>query len=108
MMPARSSAPPASEAMLNRRAQMFPTLSDAQVARVARVATTVELPEGSLLFEQGDYGIPFFVVLEGAVTVVHPNGAEEEPITVHGPRDFTGEMSMMSGRRALVRARVTK
>ncbi|HTA91296.1 MAG TPA: FAD-dependent oxidoreductase [Polyangiaceae bacterium] len=107
-MPARSSAPPTSDVLLNRRAQMFPTLSDAQVARVARVATTVELPEGSLLFDEGDYGIPFFVVLEGAITVVHPNGSEEEPIIVHGPHDFTGEMSMLAGRRGLVRGRVTK
>ncbi len=107
-MAERSSAPPASEVLLNRRAQMFPTLSDAQVARVARVATTVELPEGTLLFDEGDYGIPFFVVLAGAITVVHPNGSAEEPITVHGPHDFTGEMTMLAGRRGLVRARVTK
>jgi thioredoxin reductase (NADPH) len=108
MMLERSSAPPASDALLNRRAQMFPTLSDAQVARVARVATTVELAEGSVLFDQGDYGIPFFVVLAGAIAVVHPNGSAEEPITVHGPHDFTGEMSMLAGRRGLVRARATK
>jgi thioredoxin reductase (NADPH) len=107
-MPSRSSVPPTSDALLNRREQMFPTLSDAQVARVARVATTVEFPEGSLLFDEGDYGIPFFVLLEGSVAVVHLSGSEEEPITVHGPHDFTGELSMLAGRRALVRARVTK
>ena len=107
-MASRSSAPPVSEALLNRRAQMFPKLSDAQVARVARVATTVELQEGSILFDEGDYGIPFFVVLTGAVAVVHPNGSEEEPITVHSPHDFTGEMSVLAGRRGLVRARATK
>ena len=108
-MPTRSSAPPVSDVMLNRQAQMFPKLTDAQVARVARVATTVEIPEGGILFEDGDYGIPFFVVLEGAITVVHPNCSEaEDLITVHGPHDFTGEMSMLTGRRALVRARATK
>ena len=107
-MPAPSSPPPASEAFLNRRAQAFPKLTDAQVARVGRIATTVELPEGSLLFDEGDYGIPFFVVLEGAVAIVHPNGSEEELITVHGPHDFTGEMSMLAGRRTLTRARATK
>lgn len=107
-MSGRASDAPVSEVVRTRQAQMFPTLSDAQVARVARLGTVVELPEGSLLFEQGDYGVPFFVVLEGAITVVHPDGAEEEPITVHGPHGFTGEMSMVAGRRALVRARVSK
>ncbi|MEI9939572.1 MAG: FAD-dependent oxidoreductase [Pseudomonadota bacterium] len=87
---------------------MFPKLTDAQVARVARVATSVEVAEGDILYDEGDYGIPFFVVQEGAIAVVHPNGSEEDPITVHGPHDFTGEMSLLAGRRGLVRARATK
>jgi thioredoxin reductase (NADPH) len=108
MMPVRSGAPPTSEAFLNRRAQMFPKLSEAQVARVARVATTIELPEGDILYDEGDYGIPFFVVLAGAITVVHPNGSEEDLITVLGPQEFTGEINMLTGRRGLLRARTTK
>jgi thioredoxin reductase (NADPH) len=102
------STPPASEAFLDRRAQVFPKLTDAQVARVARVATTIECLEGSLLFEEGDYGRPFFVILEGAIAILHPNGSEEDLITVHGPHEFTGEVSMLADRRVLVRARATK
>jgi thioredoxin reductase (NADPH) len=107
-MPVRSSAPPTSAAYLNRRAQMFPKLTEAQVARVARVATTVELPEGNILYDEGDYGIPFFIVLAGAVTIVHPNGSEEDLITVLGPQEFTGEINMLTGRRGLLRARATE
>jgi thioredoxin reductase (NADPH) len=102
------STPPASEAFLDRRAQVFPKLTDAQVARVARVATTIECLEGSLLFEVGDYGRPFFVILDGAIAILHPNGSEEELITVHGPQEFTGEVSMLADRRVLVRARAVK
>jgi thioredoxin reductase (NADPH) len=108
MMPATSPPPSASHAFINRRAELFPKLSDAQLARVARFATTVELDEGALLFDEGDYGIPFFVILEGAVAIVHPNGSAEELITVHEPRDFTGEISMVAARRTLTRARAVK
>jgi thioredoxin reductase (NADPH) len=108
MMPDRPTIPPASEAFVNRRAQTFPELSEAQVARVARVATVVEIEEGSLLFDEGDYGMPFFVVLEGAIAIVHPNGSAEELIVMHGPHNFTGELSMVAGRRTLTRARATK
>jgi thioredoxin reductase (NADPH) len=107
MMVVPSSPPPSSEVYLNRRAQMFPTLSDAEVARIARVATTIEVAEGSILYDEGDYDSSFFVVLEGAIAVVHPKGSEEEPITVHGPHGFTGEMALLAGRRGLVRARAT-
>ncbi len=107
-MPAPSSVPPASEAFLDRRARVFPRLSDAQIARVARVATTVEVPAGSIVFDEGDYGRPFFVVLEGAIAILHPNGTEEVLITVHGPQEFTGEVSMLADRRVLVRGRATE
>lgn len=106
-MPELSRLPPTSEVYLNRRAQMFPKLNDAQVARVARVATVVQVPAGHILYDEGDYDLSFFVVLEGAIAIVHPNGSEEEPVTVHGPRDFTGEMTLVAGRRGLVRARAT-
>lgn len=108
MMFARSQTPQAAPAFLDRRAQAFPLLSDAQIARVARVATPVEVPEGSILFEAGDYGRPFFLVLEGGIAIIGTNGSKEDLITVHGPREFTGEISMLADRRVLVRGRATK
>ena len=54
-----------------------------------------------MLIEHGDASVPFFVVITGEVEIVRPFG-------VHGPSEFTGEVNMLSGRRSLVRARVTK
>ena len=48
------------------------------------------------------------MVITGEVEIVRPFGAHETLITVHGPGEFTGEVNMLSGRRSLVRARVTK
>ena len=39
---------------------------------------------------------------------MRPSGATESLIVVHGPGQFTGETTMISGRRALVRARATQ
>jgi thioredoxin reductase (NADPH) len=90
-----------------RRAQMFPTLSAAQVKRLARFGKERLLSAGELLFDEGDYGVPMHVVLDGGVEVVHLRGALEEPITIHGPGEFTGESSQLSDRRSLVRGRAT-
>ena len=90
-----------------RRAQMFPTLSAPQIARIARVGIERALAAGELLFEEGDRNVPMHVVLDGQISIVHPRDGREDPITVHGPGEFTGEASMLADRPALVRGRAT-
>jgi thioredoxin reductase (NADPH) len=68
---------------------MFPTLSEAQIARVARVGKERVLAIGEILFDEGDRDVPMYVVLEGAVEVVHLRGPIEEPIAIQGPGEFT-------------------
>ncbi len=88
-----------------RRGQMFPALSAAQVARVRAFGTERAFEAGTLLWEQGGTDVPFHVVLEGQLDVVHPDGEVERPVTTHEAGQFTGEMTMLLGRRALVRGR---
>jgi len=40
--------------------------------------------------------------------IVQPSLSGERTVTTHGPGGFTGEMTMISGRRSLVRGRVTE
>src|SRR4051794_3477695 len=90
----------------SRRAQMFPVLTDEQVARVAAFGSMKTVEAGTILFEQGDRDVPFYVVLEGELEVVHPSCRKvEEPVTIHAAREFTGEVSLLAGRRSLVRGR---
>jgi thioredoxin reductase (NADPH) len=63
---------------------------------------------GDILFEPGDTNVPFFVLLSGSMEIVQPDLAGERPIAKHGPGEFTGEMTMISGRQCLVRGRVTE
>jgi thioredoxin reductase (NADPH) len=88
-----------------RRPQMFPALSEAQMARLARVGVEKSLEAGEILFDQGQANVPMYVVLDGEVEIVHPLGLAEEPVTVQKRGEFTGEMSMLADRKALVRGR---
>jgi thioredoxin reductase (NADPH) len=89
-----------------RREQLFPKLTDAQIARVAATGKTRHLDAGTLLFKQGDENIPFFVVHSGEIDILQPSPQGEVPIVTHGPGHFLGEINSLSGRRALVCARV--
>ncbi len=88
-----------------RRDQMFPALSAAQIARVAAFGSEQNVAEGALLWDQGDAEAPLFVVLEGEVEIVHPRGKLEEPVVLLKAGQFTGEISLLAERRALVRGR---
>jgi thioredoxin reductase (NADPH) len=91
-----------------RIGQLFPTLTPAQIARVAAHGQRHPIQRGEVLFEAGSAVIPFFVVVEGRIEIVQPSGATETLVAVHGPGQFSGEIQMLSGRRALARARVSE
>ncbi len=86
--------------------QMFPTFTPAQVARIAAHGRLRPTRPGQVLFDVGDAGVPFFVVKQGEVEIVQPSTDTTKLIRVLGPGQFTGEVNMLSGRPALVRARV--
>ena len=89
-----------------RADHMFPTLTPAQIARIAAHGRTRPTREGEVLVEQGDSTVPFFVVMAGELEVVRPTVAKEAVVAVVGPGQFTGEVNLLSGRRALIRLRV--
>ena len=87
--------------------QVFPTLTPAQIARVAAHGQVRAVQPGEVLVEAGDQVVPFFVVTAGQVDIVQPYGTTETLVAVHRPGQFTGEVNMLSGRRTLVRARAS-
>jgi thioredoxin reductase (NADPH) len=87
---------------------MFPRLTEAQVARIASVGTRRMVKAGEVVFEVGDRDTAFFVVLEGELEILRPLATGEERVVLHGRGEFTGEINMLSGRRALVRGRVAR
>ena len=91
-----------------RYEHMFPRLTGAQVERISSLGTRRKVKAGEVVFEVGDRDTAFFVVLEGALEVLRPVVGGEERVVLHGPGAFTGEINMLSGRRALVRGRVAR
>src|SRR5208282_1110060 len=93
---------------LDSTTQAFPTLTEAQISRLRSRSKLRPVETGEILFEPGDTNIPFFVLISGKMEIVQPDISGERPIATHGPGAFTGEMTMISGRRCLVRGRVTE
>jgi len=85
--------------------RMFPTLTPAQVARIAAHGRVRSIQAGEVLVEPGQQIVPFFVVTAGQIEIVRPSGTTETLVVVYGPAQFTGEVNMLSGRPAMLRVR---
>src|SRR3984885_8057388 len=93
-------------AYIGRKAQMFPQLTAAQIARLEVHGTHRRMSAGEILFEPGDRNLPMLVVLSGGIEVVQAGMSGEVLVVVHEAGGFTGEMSALQGIGSLVRARV--
>src|SRR6266852_9384015 len=103
-----SSIPGLVPSALDARTQAFPVLTASQISRVLPLGKVRQVQTGEILFEPGDTNVPFFVLLSGSMEIVQPDLTGERPIATHGRGEFTGEMTMISGRRSLARGRVTE
>jgi thioredoxin reductase (NADPH) len=90
------------------RGEAFPALTSEQINRIRPLSKVRRVNAGEILFEPGDLDIPFFVLLSGSMEIVQPDIQGERPIVNHDAGEFTGEITMISGRRGLVRGRVTE
>jgi thioredoxin reductase (NADPH) len=87
--------------------RIFPTLTPAQIARVEPHGRRRAVAAGDVLVQPGDPTVPFFVVIAGQLEIVRAGGiAGEVVIASPTPGQFTGEVNMISGRRALFLIRV--
>jgi thioredoxin reductase (NADPH) len=85
--------------------RIFPTLTPAQVQRIAVHGQVRSIQAGEVLFDVGEHVVPFFVVMTGRLEIILPSGTTERLVTVFGPGQFTGEVNMLSGRPVLARSR---
>ena len=92
---------------LDPRTQAFPVLTSVQIDRLRPGSKLRKVETGETLFEPGDTRVPFFVLLSGSMEIVQPDMKGERPIVTHAAGEFTGELTMISGQKALVRGRVT-
>ncbi|MGH9716900.1 MAG: FAD-dependent oxidoreductase [Candidatus Acidiferrales bacterium] len=93
---------------LDAGTQAFPVLTAVQIARIRSLGKVRPVEAGEIVFDIGQTNVPFFVLLSGRMEVVQPALIGELPIATQGPGQFTGEITMISGRRCLARGRVTE
>ena len=88
--------------------QIFPTLTAAQIARLAVHGHVRRAEPGEVLLEAGSKMEQFFVLTAGRIAIVRKSAAGEDLVAVVGPGQFTGEASMLSGRPGLVTFRAVE
>jgi thioredoxin reductase (NADPH) len=88
------------------QAVAFPKLSESQLAALGRCHLTKLRPfrAGEKLFASCDRDPRFFVVKVGTVEIVDESGDRPKIVTVHGPGEFAGDVSLVTGRPAVVSA----
>lgn len=86
-----------------RGAQMFPTLTEAEIARLQRFGTQRSYAAGEPVVRTGEGGHGLAILLSGAVEVSQRDQkGRVTPIVTHLPGGFVGELAQLSGRPALV------
>jgi thioredoxin reductase (NADPH) len=86
----------------------FPVFGSDELSALARRGHPRTVHAGDILFAEGDRDFCFYVVVKGAIAIVEHSSDEERLIRMHLPGEFTGDVDMLSGRRALITARAEK
>jgi thioredoxin reductase (NADPH) len=84
----------------------FPTLDEAQLQALMPRGTVRRVSAGEVLWNEGDRGFSFYVVLAGEMEIIDPTGDAPRQVVVHQPGQFTGDVDMLTGRVALITARM--
>jgi thioredoxin reductase (NADPH) len=101
-----SSIAPISSATSPEQDQVFPTLTPAQIERVAAHGRLRRVAADEVLIRVGTPINHFYVVSTGSIEGLQPMENGETSVRILQPGQFTGEVSMLSGRPALVTLRV--
>ena len=89
----RESAPALSPGLL-RRIKILANLKDAQLAHLADYMEMVEVPQHSVVFQQGDIGDAMYLVLNGELRARTRAAMVESVLATFGVGEFFGDMSL--------------
>ena len=88
-----------------RGAQMFPRLSDEELARLSRFGEPRSFPAGEMIVRVGETGPGLMLVLSGELEVTQDRHGQPVHIVTHERGNFMGELAQLSGRPFLVDAK---
>ncbi len=84
------------------------TLGPAQLAELLPYGEEHDVDAGDVLFSPADETYDFWVVLHGEVEILRPDPTGDVLVTVHGDGRFLGELSLLTGQRPYLVARVSQ
>jgi len=87
-----------------RGAQMFPRLTEEELARLSRFGEPRSYRAGDMVARVGEAGFGLTLILSGQVEVTERRGADRSPIVTHEHGNFMGELAQLSGRPFLIDA----
>lgn len=88
--------------LTTRGPQIFPRLTDDELARLARFGEPRSFTAGEMIVRVGEIGPGLMLILSGSVEVIRRDGGERARITIHERGNFMGELAQLSGRPYLV------
>jgi thioredoxin reductase (NADPH) len=84
----------------------FPTLDAGQIAALGKCAgmSLTKYRAGQILFQTCERDFKFFVIKSGEIEILDLSGEEPKTLVVHRAGQFTGDISHLTGRPAVVSA----
>jgi thioredoxin reductase (NADPH) len=83
----------------------FPPLSDEQLATLESLGTRRKVSRGEVVYRTGQRDVPFYLVLSGELEAIESRDGEEQILGVPGPRDFVGDIAMLTGTAVIATVR---
>ena len=85
----------------------FTSLDSNRIDRLRPYGRVLEVPEGDLLFREGDTNLDLFVVLEGefVLSQLHTQTEQEIELGTAPPGTFIGEYNVLTGEATFIHAR---
>ena len=83
----------------------FPVLTPEQLERVAARGQYRRARAGEAIVQVGERAPNFYALKSGELEVVQQSRSGPQVIATHSPGEFTGEVSMLAGRRSVVDVR---
>lgn len=79
------------------RAPIFKGLPEDEIKKLTDTLRVLEVPPSTILFEEGDVGDRFYIIIQGQIEVIKAiDTPEERLIGIRGPGEFVGELSLIN------------
>lgn len=79
------------------RTPLFSSLPEEEIAKLTENLRVLEVAPNTVLFQEGEVGDRFYIIIQGQIEVIKALGTPEERlIGLRGPSEFVGELSLIN------------